>query len=239
MVGINLFQRECERFSIAESRYVEALRLFLDGHATTWFENRYIFGALSSWNEWCDSFISTFSSFGWADINRAYMFSYLSGSYVEYALRKIKSLLNVNPKMKVQTQVDLVVLGLPVSTHDKIDREEIEYIDDLMSELGKLGKPGMNFVNSSNNTNTNNNSNSHNKDKEKTQQNKNGNKDSKNYKPCSFCAKIGKPGRYHPEELCKTRLGSRERNPNSFKSVNNTEFENELNNTITDTKNLI
>ncbi len=236
---INLFQLECERFQIAEPRYVEALRLFLDGHATTWFENRYLTRALSPWNEWYESFQTTFASFGWADVSHSYMFSYLSGSYVEYALRKIKLLLSVNPKIKVQTQIDLVVLGLPVWLRDKIDREEIESTDELMSELGKLSKPRTTL---NNNNNTNNNKGR--TQNEKAQQNRNENRSdfnrfSPNHKPCPFCTKIGKPGRYHPEEVCKTKLNSQGKNLNNFKSVNNTDLENELNNTITEQKNSI
>ena len=59
--------------------------------------------------------------------------------------------------MKTQTQIDLVVLGLPAWLRDKIDREEIESTDELMSELRKLSKPKMNSIILNNNTNSNNN----------------------------------------------------------------------------------
>ena len=66
-----------------------------------------------------------------------------------------------------------------------------------------------------------------------------------NYKPCSFCEKIGKPGRYHPESECKTRLNPPTRQflntkspvgEKNIKLTNNTEME-ELLNKETDSKN--
>lgn len=65
--------------------------------------------------------------------------------------------------------------------------------------------------------------------KEKPQQNRNENRSecnrfNLNYKLYSY-----------PEELCKTRLNFQEKT-NNFKSVNNIELENELNNTIVEQK---
>jgi len=74
---IDLFQRECERLQIDESRYIEALRLFLDGHAAIWFENRWMTCSSASWNEWYESFQITFSSFGWDDINVFVLISFV------------------------------------------------------------------------------------------------------------------------------------------------------------------
>lgn len=60
------------------------------------------------------------------------------------------------------------------------------------------------------------------------------------HKPCRFCERIGKPGRFHPEAECKTRLnpqpGKNYTNANkstnidkNFKVTNNTEIEDALN----------
>lgn len=49
------------------------------------------------------------------------------------ALRQIKLLLRVNPKFEVLTQIDLVVLVLPVWLSDKIDRKVGKKLSPLMS----------------------------------------------------------------------------------------------------------
>lgn len=77
--------------------------------------------------------MNTFASFGWEYINHAYTYTFFGGSYVDYALKKIKSSLNINPKIKEQTQIDLVVLDLPSFIRYKIDRDETETTDALMS----------------------------------------------------------------------------------------------------------
>jgi len=67
-----------------------------------------------------------------------------------------------------------------------------------------------------------------------------------NYKPCSFSEKIGKPGWYHPESKCKTRLYPPMRQflntkspvgEKNIRSTNNTKME-ELLNKESDSKNL-
>lgn len=63
---------------------------------------------------------------------------------------------------------------------------------------------------------------------------------SPDHKLCRFCEKIGKPGRFHPELECKTRLNPQpgknytitNKSTNvdkNFKVTNNTEIEDALN----------
>ncbi len=219
---INLFEGECKRMDISEIKYVETLRLFIEGPANNWFENNLLsLGLSESWNLWKISFLDTFARISWSDVTFAYIYRYISGSYVEYALKKSRLLLAVNPQIPESVQNDLVVVGLPTFVRSKLDRNILTSRDKLMAELTKIDPSNKvrtgTFTKTSTNTSP--------KGSEKTDQ-----------RPCSICGKRGKPGRNHNEKDCFFRDRVYNTNKN-IKMVNNTELETELNNTVTQQKN--
>lgn len=133
------FTKECDRMSVPQNRYTEVLRLFLEGAADDWFIiSTKLIGISEEWSAWSASFVQNFGPKGWQEVRAAYNFKYLRGSLTDYALKKIRLLLEVEPNITIQSRINLVVMGLPHTLMDKLDRSFIENHGDLMSELSKF-----------------------------------------------------------------------------------------------------
>lgn len=175
----------------------------------------------SEWSNWKKIFIETFGNKGWSPIRYAFNFKYQSGSLLEYALKKEKLLLQIRKSMDTETLIDLIAIGLPNYVSDKIDRETLQETQDLYNEINKLEhlvkknfneKKGKSFLDN----------------KEKKSEYKN---------PCEICEKANKGKRFHSESICWFReKEDKNKKIGSFKSVNNSELEVELN--TEDPKNL-
>lgn len=131
---LKMFTNECQRIHVPIDRYFEVLRLFLTGTPLHWYEALYK-SSITNWDTYVESFTNTFGQSSWSDLSFAYSFRWISGPYLDYALKKRALLLEVDNSLSVQSQINLIVVGLPRFLFDKIDRNEIESIDQLMSKL--------------------------------------------------------------------------------------------------------
>lgn len=138
-VWLDIFQKEATRLTLPEYRFLEALRLFLEGPASDWHKICYrTVGLEGTWESWKTSFLENFDNKGWSEIVCAYSFSYLAGSFTDYDLKNIKLLLNVEPSLPEIVRINLVVVGLPANVRDRLDRSDIKNHGDLMAALGVL-----------------------------------------------------------------------------------------------------
>ena len=186
---IEQFELEATRMKVPQARFVEMLRLFLEGSSLDWYEITFrLIGLVGAWSEWKINFLENFNTKGWSEIVYAYEFKYLCGSFLDYVLKKIRLLLHAEPALPTIARVNLVVVGLPSNVREKLDRSEISTQADLMSALGALEHLALKAPPLSEKQN-------------KQTDNKKPNKKSE-HKPCSICAKLGNPQRYHPESIC-------------------------------------
>jgi len=126
---------------------------------------------------------------------------------LEYALKKRNLLLDTDAKISENTQINLIVLGLPEKVQAQ-KRKDIVNIDNLMSNLRQIEKP---FE-------------SGNKIKANLKQEEKIGK-----KACSFCAQKGFPNRFHSEDVCRLKSSETEKKKNSkIKIINNTNLENSV-----------
>lgn len=209
---IENFNKECERFQIDEDlNKIKILKHFLDNSASEWYSCMLIkLTVESEWNAWEQCFRETFENKGWSPIRYALAFKYQAGSLLEYAIKKEKLLLEVRKSIDIGTLIDLIAFGLPNFVADKINRGDLEEIEDLYSELGRLehlvGKAKY--------------------EKKYNTPSGTASKHIEEKKPCSICFNERKGKRYHPEENCwfKGRNGK-----TIVKTVNNSELEIDLN----------
>jgi len=195
------------------------LRLLLDESPQNWYRSaleRYTLQ--SDWDSWRDSFLETYAEKGWAPLRYAYTFRYINGSLLEYTLKKETLLIEADPKLAIDTRINLIVLGLPVYIQNRIDKEEIKTLENLMNELRKL-EPLTESRRS--------------KFRKKEETGRTSPKlltvrAQSERKPCPICEGIGKPNRWHPEALCRSKKEASEK----IKLVNNTELEKELNKNV-------
>ncbi|KAK2578301.1 hypothetical protein KPH14_011923 [Odynerus spinipes] len=167
----------------------------------------------SEWTEWKRIFLETFADKSWKQVHYAYKFKWISGSLLDYALKKEKLLLETEPEMTTTSRINHIVVGLPSDIHEKLDKEEITTTEKLMNQLRRYSSatdripsnppqkliPGI-----------------------AVQQTKNKNKapGPTVRKPCSICESIGKPNRYHPPEICWNRKINNEKKTEESKMLN-------------------
>lgn len=212
------FESECTRLDIKkDSEKIEALRLFLEGSATDWYNSMLIRNTLTSkWSTWKENFCETYTNKGWSLIRYAILYKYINGSLLDYALKKERILLETNKAIDNSTLIDLIAVGLPEFITDRINRKNLNTPKDLFTELGSL---------------------EHLIKKKSTNRDTKENQEKKQQKhPCKICEKKGKMNRYHPESTCWFNTHEKDgKDKNQIKVVNNTEIESEL--VETNTKN--
>ncbi|KAK9879836.1 hypothetical protein WA026_008339 [Henosepilachna vigintioctopunctata] len=134
-----LFVQECNRLRIGNPRYAQVLKIFLEGPALDWFLAFLKTHTFSYRCEfWQNSFLNTFSEIGWDDINYAYTFRYISGPMLDYALKKRNLLIDADPELTLNSQINDIVLGLPAQIRSRLSKRDLTSIDILMSLVRQL-----------------------------------------------------------------------------------------------------
>jgi hypothetical protein len=131
------FESECVRLLVQQHQYTETFRLFLESTAALdWFAIQLkLLGMQSDWSEWKVRFINNFSPKGWSQILTTYNYRYIGGSLVDFALKKIRLLIDADPDLTVNSRINFVVLGLPENVRNKLNRMDVVSQSDLISEL--------------------------------------------------------------------------------------------------------
>lgn len=218
-VFLNLFVQECNRLKIENARFPEVLRLFLEGPALDWFLAFLKTHTISRpWEFWQNSFLDTFAEMSWAEINYAYTFRFINGPLLDYALKKVNLLLDADPELTANSKINFIVLGLPSQIRSRINKRDLNSIDQLMSCIRQLENLPTSTYSKNKNTPV----------MENKAQNKLPNKS--DYRPCSYCKDRGFPNRFHPENLCRNKpLTHKENSKNDkIKMVNNLEVQDSI-----------
>lgn len=136
---IDTFEKECTRLGITtDEKKIEVLRLFLDKSCTDWYSSMVIKLTMNAeWSEWRLKFCETFANKGWSPVTYAINYKYKSGSLLDYAIRKEKTLLDMRRTIDKGSLVDLVAAGLPSFVLNRIDRETLKDTTDLFNEISK------------------------------------------------------------------------------------------------------
>ncbi len=199
---IKLFEYECSRITVPVDRYHEALRLFLEGPAENWYTATRITTMSSDWDFWKSSFAETFENKGWSDVMYAYSYTYMSGSVSDYALKKLKLIVEVDPLTSDNTKLNLIVHGLPQWARARLERGEINTVGKLLQKLNQ-------FETSNTKRNLNNNN-----PKQNSLRWSNSASD-----PCGYCLKKGFR-RIHLESECRVKKADEERKRNNNNNKN-------------------
>lgn len=220
---LELFKTECERLDIQERRFAEILRLCLEGTALEWYSIFLKINSLSHpWEFWNNSFIDTFSEKSWSEIAYAYNFKYLSGSLLDFALKKRNRLIDIDPKLTIESQINLIVIALPHFVIPRLEKKKIVKMEDLMSTLRQM-EPLVNKFNIpySNTRGGENHKPTNISDKQKKQN---------AHDPCAYCDSRGFPNRLHAEKLCRLKMGNQTGNyrNDKIKIANNIEIQDEI-----------
>lgn len=148
---MNIFEHECTRIKVPTDRFHEALRLFLESPAEDWYTATRITTMSSDWNFWKDSFAQTFENKGWSDVMFAYSYNYQFGSVSNYALKKLKLIVEVDPLTSDNVKLNLIVHGLPQWPRARLDRGEINSVGKLLQKLNQFENSNRDFPGSKQN----------------------------------------------------------------------------------------
>ena len=218
----NDFEAECARYQInTDANKIDALKLFLEGNALDWYDTQQRRMSKDDWSQWKASFLSIYEKKNWSDLRFAYYFKYQNGPLFDYILRKQRILLESDKDMPEKYLVVQIVISLPLEIQDQIDRQTVNTVQDLLSEIKKIEEIFMRKKKENN---------------EKVERPRTLAKSSPNYdrKPCYICAelKFG-DNRFHPVELCFNRELYMKRikktNDTTPKSINSTNKQVNLN----------
>lgn len=236
-----LFEKESRRFSLSGRKQIEVLKSCLESSLNDWFAvNQRRFPETATWKEWREKLISTFGDNSWSPIRYAFNFKYYSGSYIDYAVRKEKMLLELDRDISDLMILDLIVVGLPMHVQNSLNRFSVKNIELLHQKLKKYESEDRVFDNVNKNkfsgaTSTsasasskprqffNNNVKSNDINKNKI--NVNNDKNFVIKKPCPTCISKGHPNRFHPESACWYLTNQENKVTDNKIKVNNVELE--------------
>lgn len=237
-VWLRTFVAECDRLKIDENQRVETLRLFLGGSPSEWFQANWKLYGEDTWEDWSKKFLESFNEKGWSDLWYAINYKWLSGSlFSEYAIKKMNLLIDADSELTEKSRIGLIVIGLPISVQQKINRKTIDTFGKLLAELGQLANSSNKDSKIRNNNNNNNNKQNDAKGKPYLS---NCDKNNRNSKFCPVCEKLGYQ-RTHAESECRNKWKLQKSEKDKEKNIrlaNNTEMEDFFNQEITDQKNL-
>lgn len=207
---INTFERECTRLGIGKDiDKIEIFRLFLEDACMDWYNAMLINLTLESeWLQWKQKFCEIYADKGWIPVTHAMSYKYLSGSLLDYAVRKQNLLIQTDKKITVTTLINLIAVGLPNFVRNRIDKEKLKTVENLFNEIRGLEYLVKNVER-----------------KTTTNQEKKPKDRSNSHKPCTICEKRNKNNRFHPESLCWYKdKDDEQKKKEQIKHVNNSEL---------------
>ncbi|XKL67799.1 hypothetical protein PGB90_003290 [Kerria lacca] len=163
------------------------------------------------WKDWKSKLISTFGDYSWKPIKYALNFKYVSGSYIDYVIKKERILLELDRKLPDMVILDLIVVGLPSRVQNTLNRHTVTSIEILHNKIKKFEAKDkvtdgsskfkkFNKIENFGNVNSENNNKSNNFIEKK---------------PRSNCTERGFPDRFHPENTCWFRQKKKKKNNNN------------------------
>ena len=209
------FEIESNRLNLTGMKQIEVFKSCLDESFLDWFVVcQKKIGVDANWETWKENLIKAYGDPSWKPINYAFTFKYISGSYVEYTVKKERLLLELDKQLVPMTILDLIVVGLPTNIKNRLNRNSITNVDQLREKLKKYEGEG---TPTKSNAYQNSEKSSHpsptlksNKFKSKEELSHKSNSKVFNNKtkfarervPCSICATMGAPMRFHPKTDC-------------------------------------
>lgn len=230
---LKIFEAECARLGIAQDRFWEVIRLFVEEGAEKWYSTMRTFHDTTAWNLWRESFIDNFGICGLSSARKAIEYKYFSGSLSDYCQNKLSLLAGFNPKMDEDTRLALIALGLPIHLQNRINLAECSTVGKLITLINTFDKPRSFSSSFASNSTPNAFASLHSRLP----------RTPISLSPCPYCKKLGFE-RNHFEKDCYTKKRdqrnsnvNKNNNVNSnnpYKSFNNLEIDEQLRQEISD-----
>lgn len=180
------FEAECDRYGITDRlKRVEALGKMMktESKAQDWYDNSLKkLSHATQWSTWKASFTKVFATKNWQPVRDAHRFKYSDGPLIDYGLRKEKKVLLADPGSSQKSMINAIVMGLPESIQDQLERKQFVLVNDLLEKLGAMSVPSS---------------------ATKWTREKRSNNEARS--PCPYCAAKGFTRRFHRLEECREK----------------------------------
>ena len=201
------FETECSRFRITSDEIkVRSLKYFMLDASDDWYKANISQLPMNDFGEWRSSFIKVFAEKGWSRVEYALAYKYITGPLADYAIKKLRLLLEVERHMTVESRINLIVFGLPSEVRKLVDREKIDGVESLINQLTKFESLKKQDPPQSRNK-------SYNTNYEATSGFE---KSMKKKEPCGICESLNFPNRFHPVDKC----WNKEKKKTPFRRIN-------------------
>lgn len=194
-IWMDSLEKECLRCEISDDNTkVEILKMLVEGNVKEWYSANVIKLSTSDWCVWKRNFLMTYEKKNWSPICTAFGFKYISGPLMEYVIKKERLLLEADKDIPELFRIYQIVFNLPVEIRNKLEREKIKNMEELMSEVKKINDYDQVTTNWEVKKNEEKKKDS---EKNKLLDNQKGKKT-----PCKKCESLGFRNRYHPIQAC-------------------------------------
>ncbi len=138
---LEIFESECRRLEIPESKYWEVLRLFLQDAAEKWYATTRLSNLSTSWTFWKESFLENFGQHGIGAARYAFSYRFITGSVRDYVQTKLNLLVSFNPKMHELDKIAHLIIGLPPYLQERLSLADQSSLGKLISSIYALDCP--------------------------------------------------------------------------------------------------
>lgn len=212
---LEMFEKECVRYQVDNSRKVDVIKYFLEGSAYDWYHTNLQRLDIEDFALWKASFLAVFVNKGWYSVRKLFNFKYRSGySLSNFAIKKERLCLEAEKTMTEQSIINMIVAELPDNIQEKLDKQEVKTVNLLHAELRKLDDRYSTKIKNSSITNSDQfiqkqvtkTANSKQQTSYQTNKEKVANGPLKK-EPCFLCANLGldNPPRYHNPAVCNNK----------------------------------
>lgn len=139
---------EFTRHDIVEDlQKIEILRFMVTGNIIDWYEASKSKLSMHDWNAWKVSLIETYGVINYARVRSVFEFQYMGGRLVDYAIKKERLILELDPLTREENRLDWIVMGLPLNVTAKLNRTKTTSFTVLINKLAVMdeGKPRSSF----------------------------------------------------------------------------------------------
>lgn len=138
---LQIFEGECARLDIDQTRYWEVIRLFLEESAEKWYLTTRLSSNSTAWEFWRSSFVDNFGQQGIAVARTAFSYKFIGGPMNNYVQNKLNLLASFNPRMHELDKMAHLILGLPNRLQERVNLAECNSLSKLLSTLNAFDCP--------------------------------------------------------------------------------------------------
>jgi len=133
------FEEQCVKFSLFDDQIkLDLIKNFVNDKVNDWLAVQFKRYPNMNWYDLKSKLLKVYANQGWVESTKAINYGYLGGKLSEYAIKKQKLLLDQEASLSDSFIIKLIVAGLPKGLFEKLNKNELLSVDDLLAELIRM-----------------------------------------------------------------------------------------------------